>query len=259
MTFVRSALFNCFFLVATAVVTLVPGTYIRLAKPGRVLALAQFWARIMVGAARVICGIRLEVTGLERLEGDGPRLIASLHQSTFDTIVWLTLLPRSCYVVKRELARVPLFGGLMTLAGMIMVDRSGGAGALRGLIRDAERAARAQRQIVIFPEGTRGEPDEVLPLQPGVAAIAARTRLPVFPVVTDAGHVWGRRAFHKFPGTIHIRVLEPIAAGTDRETLMVRLAEALRTPVENPVGSARAGLASRRNKLTDRPEESGIS
>ncbi|HTI84389.1 MAG TPA: lysophospholipid acyltransferase family protein [Acetobacteraceae bacterium] len=236
MTLVRSALFNCFFFITTAMMTLVLGTYIRLVKPGCVLALAQLWARTMLWAARVICGIRLEVTGLEQLEGDEPRLIASLHQSTFDTIVWLTLLPRSCYVVKRELSRVPLFGALLKLAGMIVVDRSGGAAALRGLIRDAERAVRERRQIIIFPEGTRGEPDAILPLQPGIAAIAARTRLPVFPVVTDAGHIWGRRAFHKFSGTIHVRVLEPIAAGTERPALMRRLAEAFRTPVENPVG-----------------------
>ena len=236
MTFVRSALFNCFFFLTTAAMTLGPGTYIRLVKPGSVLSLAQAWARTMLWGARVICGIRLEVAGLDRLAGEGPRLIASLHQSTFDTIVWLTLLPRSCYVVKRELSRVPLFGRLLTLGGMILVDRTGGAGALRGLIRDAERAVREQRQIVIFPEGTRGEPDRVLPLQPGIAAIAARTRLPVFPVVTDAGRFWGRRAFHKYPGTIHIRVLEPIAAGTERAALMERLAEAFHGPVENLVG-----------------------
>ena len=53
----------------------------------------------------------------------------------------------------------------------------------------------------------------MLPLQPGVAALAARTRLPVIPVVTDSGRCWGRRAFQKRPGTIHIRVLEPIPAG----------------------------------------------
>jgi 1-acyl-sn-glycerol-3-phosphate acyltransferase len=236
MTLVRSALFNCFFFLMTAAITLVPGTYLRMVKPEAVLGLAQAWARIMLWAARVICGIRLEVAGLDRLAGDGPRLIASLHQSTFDTIVWLTLVPRSCYVVKRELSRVPLFGRLLTLAGMIVVDRSRGAAALRGLIHDADRAVREQRQIVIFPEGTRGEPSEVLPLQPGIAAIAARTRLPVFPVVTDAGQFWGRRAFHKYPGTIHVRVLEPIAAGTERAILMERLAEAFRVPVENPVG-----------------------
>ena len=77
----------------------------------------------------------------------------------------------------------------------------------------------------------------MLPLQPGVAALAARTRLPVIPVVTDSGHCWGRRAFHKRPGTIHIRVLEPIPAGFRRDQLMQRLEAALRSDVgENSVG-----------------------
>ena len=125
----------------------------------------------------------------------------------------------------------------MPLTGMIAVDRSGGANALRGLVREGERAMREGRQIVIFPEGTRAEPGAMLPLQPGVAALAARTRLPVIPVVTDSGHCWGRRAFHKRPGTIHIRVLEPIPPELRRDQLMQRLEAALRSDVgENSVG-----------------------
>jgi 1-acyl-sn-glycerol-3-phosphate acyltransferase len=236
MTFLRSAIFNLFFFGVTAVITLVPGTYVRLFAPDRTLDLARFWARIVLGAARVICGIRLEVSGLEHLAGDQPRLIASVHQSAFDTIVWLTLVPRCCYVVKHELLRIPLFGALLPITGMIAVDRSGGGAALRALMREGERAKREGRQIVIFPEGTRGEPDKILPLQPGVAALAARTRLPVFPVVTDSGRCWSRRAFRKRAGTIHIRVLPPIDRDIGREALMQRLTTAFRCPVENSVG-----------------------
>ena len=195
MTFLRSAIFNLFFFGVTAVITLVPGTYMRLFAPDRTLDLARLWARIVLGAARVICGIRLEVSGLERLAGDQPRLIASVHQSAFDTIVWLTLVPRCCYVVKQELLRIPLFGALLPITGMIAVDRSGGGATLRALMREGERAKREARQIVIFPEGTRGEPDKILPLQPGVAALAARTRLPVFPVVTDSGDAGAAEPF----------------------------------------------------------------
>ena len=120
---------------------------------------------------------------------------------------------------------------------MIAVDRSGGAGALRGLMRDGDRAVREGRQIVIFPEGTRAEPGAILPLQPGIAALAARTRLPVIPVVTNSGLYWGRRAFHKRSGTIHIRVLKPIPPGIRRDQLMQRLEAALRSEaVENSVG-----------------------
>ncbi len=237
MTFLRSALFNAFFFMVTFVMTLVPGTIVRFVAPHRVLDVARAWARMVLWALRVICGIRLEVSGLERVTGGEARLIASRHQSAFDTLVWLTLVPRCCYVLKKELLRIPLFGSLPMVSGMIAVDRSGGAAALRNLVKEGERAAREARQIVIFPEGTRAEPGSVLPLQPGIAALAARTHLPVIPVVTDSGHCWGRRAFHKRPGTIHIRVLEPIPADTRRAQFMLQLEQALRgEAVNNSVG-----------------------
>jgi 1-acyl-sn-glycerol-3-phosphate acyltransferase len=242
MSLLRSTLFNVFFFAATFVLTLF-GTVVRIALPHRALDVARLWARVVLGGLRVICGIRLQVFGQERLRGGGPMLIASAHQSAFDTFVWLALVPRACYVMKQELLRIPLFGPLVQSTGMIAVDRSGGASAMRGLMREAERAVREVRQIVIFPEGTRAEPGVLLPLHPGVAALATRTGLAVVPVVTDSGICWGRRAFRKRPGTIHIRLLEPIAAGIRRDELMRRLESALRsdvfpaaTPVENSVG-----------------------
>ena len=91
---------------------------------------------------------------------------------------------------------------------------------------------REARQIVIFPEGTRGAPDQPLTLQPGIAALAARTGLPVIPVITDSGLCWGRRAFHKHPGVIHIRIRPPIEAGTPREILMRKLDSVFRSEID---------------------------
>jgi 1-acyl-sn-glycerol-3-phosphate acyltransferase len=236
MTFLRSALFNLYFFAVTFVLTLTVATPVRLLAPHRVLDVAAMWARTVLWGLRVICGIRLCVSGRQHL-GSGAALIASRHQSAFDTFVWLTLLPRCCYVLKRELLRIPLFGPLMPLAGMIAVDRSAGATALRSLAREGERAMREARQIVIFPEGTRAEHGAMLPLQPGIVALATRTGLPVTPVVTDSGRAWGRRAFHKRPGTIHIRILSPLPVGLRREELMQRLTCSLQCdPVENSVG-----------------------
>jgi 1-acyl-sn-glycerol-3-phosphate acyltransferase len=201
------------------------------AAPERSLRVAILWARLVVAGARVICGIRLEVSGREWLPTGGPALIASVHQSAFDTLVWLTLVPRCCYVMKQELLRIPLLGPLMGRTGMIAVDRAAGAASMRHLLREADRAVREARQIVIFPEGTRGTPDQLLPLQPGVAALAARTGLPVIPVVTDSGLCWGRRAFHKRAGVVHIRLCPPIAAGTPREILMRQLDSVFRSEV----------------------------
>jgi 1-acyl-sn-glycerol-3-phosphate acyltransferase len=230
MTVLRSALFNVYFFAVTFALS-VAGTPLVLLAPPLVPKIAILWARMIVGGARVICGIRLEVSGREWLPTGGAALIASLHQSAFDTVVWLTLLPRCCYVLKLELARIPLFGLLIRKCGMIAVDREAGAMSLRHLLREADRAVREEQQIVIFPEGTRGPPGSPLPIQPGVVALAARTRLPVIPVVTDSGLLWGRRAFHKYPGVIHIQLRPPIPAGTSREALTRQLDAVFRSAI----------------------------
>jgi 1-acyl-sn-glycerol-3-phosphate acyltransferase len=225
MTILRSVLFNVVFFFVTFVLT-VSATVVRLVAPPRVLAVAMLWARILTAAVRVICGIRLDVSGLEHIP-DGPALIASRHQSAFDTFIWLTLVPRCCYVFKDELLRIPLFGSLVSASGMIAVDRDAGAAAIRSMLRQADRAVRERRQIVIFPEGTRSEPGNPGTLQSGIAALASRTGLPVIPVSTDSGHYWGRRAFRKRAGTIRIVIGQPIPARTERKALMRALEDGM--------------------------------
>jgi 1-acyl-sn-glycerol-3-phosphate acyltransferase len=222
----RSIAFNVFFVAATAVLAGI-ATLARLRNPERVLWHAVRWARVILWGHRVICRTRVQVVGAERLP-TGAALIASAHQSAFDTVVWLTLVPRCSYVVKQELLRIPLFGGLLRPAGMIPVDRALGPATIRILLREAERAARQARQIVIFPQGTRVPPDRTVPLLPGIVALARRTSLPVIPVATDSGRYWGRRAFRKLPGTIHIVIRPPIASDLPRDELLARLAEAIR-------------------------------
>jgi 1-acyl-sn-glycerol-3-phosphate acyltransferase len=80
---------------------------------------------------------------------------------------------------------------------------------------------------VIFPEGTRVPPGEYRPYQPGIAALAAATGLPVVPVATDSGLRWGRRAFYKRPGVLNIAVLPPLPAGLRRDALLRRLEEVI--------------------------------
>jgi 1-acyl-sn-glycerol-3-phosphate acyltransferase len=225
MIVLRSALFNVVFFAVTLVMTLLASA-VRIVAPRHVVSVAMLWARTLVVAVRVICGIRLDVSGLEHIP-PGPALIASRHQSAFDTFVWLTLLPHCCYVFKDELLRIPLFGPLIAAAGMIAVDRDAGGSAIRALVRQAEQAVRDQRQIVIFPEGTRSEPGHPGTLQSGIAALASRTGLPVIPVSTDSGRFWGRRAFRKRPGTIRIVIGCPIPARTERKALMRALEDAM--------------------------------
>ncbi len=228
--FLRSALFNLFFYGLTAVMVLALPLVTRRGEAA-MQAHIRLWACLVLGAVRRICGISWRVVG--QLPA-GPALIASRHQSAFDTIVWFLLLappaPTPAYVLKRELTRIPLVGGFCTGLGLIVVDRQAGAAAIRTLLRGADAAVRAGRTIVIFPEGTRAPPDRMLPLQPGVAALAQRAGLPVVPVATDSGRHWGRRAFVKNPGTITIEIREALPSGLPREALMDALAASLAAP-----------------------------
>ena len=226
MTWLCSAAFNLWFYGLTVVLAIAsPG--VRLFAPRRAMGYARAWVRLVLAALRPLCGITWAVSGLEHLPASGAALIASMHQSAFDTLIWTQLAPRFAFVLKRELLRIPLFGPMLTATGMIPVDRRGGPAALRALLCEADRAMAGQRQIVIFPEGTRAAPGAMLRLQPGVAALAARTGLPVIPVATDSGLYWGRRAFRKRPGVIRIVILPPIPPGLPREVLMERLHQAL--------------------------------
>ncbi|CAH0143798.1 1-acyl-sn-glycerol-3-phosphate acyltransferase [Roseomonas sp. CECT 9278] len=228
MTWLRSALFNLVFLGGT-VLTVLFGTLL-LPLPARVMvAYIRNYARLMVAALRAICGIRLEVTGLANIPA-GKVIIAAKHQSAFDTIVWLALRPQErdpVYVLKQELVDIPLWGRLATRCGHISVDRAAGASALRGMVRAAQGALAAGRPVVIFPEGTRTAPGEHAPYQPGVAALAGAAGAAVVPVATDSGLYWGRRAFQKRPGTIHVAILPPLPAGMPRVALMAALETAI--------------------------------
>ncbi len=222
MILLRSAAFNAWFFGLTFLVGFC-ALGVRWFAPHWALATARLWSWLVLAGLRRICGIRVVVTGREHLPSGGPALIASQHQSAFDTLIWLELVPRAAYVYKVELGRVPLFGPLLALAGQIGVDRRAGISALRSLLGGARRAVADGRQIVIFPEGTRAGPGEVLPLQPGVAVISTRLGLPVIPVATDSGLLWRRRGFRKFPGTIHVAIGPPLRVDLSSADLLAEL------------------------------------
>jgi 1-acyl-sn-glycerol-3-phosphate acyltransferase len=246
MIILRSLLYNAVYFGGTALLAAYGAAFCR--TPERAFWIGRVWARTMIAALRLICRVDVQVRGLEHIPPHGPALLACQHQSAFDTMIWLTLLPRTSYVEKRELAKIPLFGPLTVLAGMIPVDRGGGAAAIRALIRATQAAKARDRQIVVFPEGTRAPPGRASPLHPGIAAVAAGTGLPVIPVRTDSGWRWGRHSFQKRPGTIHVEVLPAVQAGVSRAKLM-ELLQAAFAPVENPVGAPAAKLPIRRSEV----------
>ncbi|MBS7810332.1 1-acyl-sn-glycerol-3-phosphate acyltransferase [Roseococcus sp. XZZS9] len=226
MLLLRSLLFNvaffglgAFFMVLGVPLLLGPRRLQRRAMRGMAQCLVWTLCRTI--------GVTLRVTGSEHLPTQGAALIAAKHQSAFDTLIWFTLVPDVAYVMKKELFLLPFYGWFARRAPMIGVDRSAGGKAMRQMMRDAREVAREERQIVIFPEGTRTAPGQRIPYQPGVVALASSLNLPVIPVATNSGRIWGRRNFLKRPGTLEVRVLPPLTVA--RGELLARLEQVIET------------------------------
>ncbi|MBX3595369.1 lysophospholipid acyltransferase family protein [Sphingomonas sp.] len=175
-------------------------------------AYANGWAGFAMWSARHIAGIG------QRIEGQhaaGPALYAAKHQSMYETLALARMLDAPAIVMKRELARIPVWGWAARRYGVIVVDRTASATALRQMMREATAARGEGRSVLIFPEGTRVAPGEAPPLRSGFAGLYRALGLPVVPVALDSGKVWPREG-HKRAGTVTFRFGAPIAPGLDR-------------------------------------------
>jgi len=179
------------------------------------IAYSRTWSRSVLLLLRLICGLGYRVVGRERVP-EGGVIIASKHQSAWDTIVFFAVFGAPVYILKRELLAIPFFGWCLLRSGMIPVDRKGKAAAMRSVIARAADALAQGRKIVIFPQGTRVPPGDKRPYQPGAVGLYTQLKVAVVPVALDSGRFWARRSFLKRPGTITLEFLEPIPPGLPR-------------------------------------------
>lgn len=215
----RAILFAVYFILLTLVMGIGAVPIRILKRREAALRYAKLWARMVLAGFSRVCGTRIEVTGLTHIS-DAPCLIACQHQSYFDGFVWMNLAARPAYIIKKELTRIPLVGPMLILAGMVPVERAAGSKALRNLMRDTQLAYGDNRQIIIFPEGTRALPGERAPLQPGIVALAKQSPVPIVPVATNSGLFWPRRGLLKYPGTITVAIGEPLIPTQGRVALI---------------------------------------
>ena len=216
--YARSALFLVWFAAVSVILNVV--SLPLLFFPGRAtIWMANRWARLLLFGLRHIVGLKLEVRGAVP---KGAALIAAKHFSMWETIALLALLDAPAIVIKQELLRIPLYGWYCIKQGMIPIDRSGGASAVRRMHRAAKRAINNGQPIVIFPEGTRKKPGALPDYKPGVAALYAMLEMPCIPLAHNSGLFW-KGWFLRRPGTIVVEYLQPIPAGLKRREFMSTL------------------------------------
>ncbi|WP_176484596.1 lysophospholipid acyltransferase family protein [Sphingomonas spermidinifaciens] len=183
------------------------------------LGVVMGWLRWHRFCANVIMGMRTQVEGapLHR-----PGFYVAKHQAFYETFELALILGGPAIVMKAELASIPLWGWAARQYGVIVVDRSGSATALRQMLREAKAARAAGRSVLIFPEGTRVLPGEAPPVRAGFAALYKALSLPTVPVALDSARVWPRRG-PKRPGVVTFRFGEPLDPALPREAAEARI------------------------------------
>lgn len=218
MAVARSLLFAAIFYPAT-VLWVLAGILVTPFGRRPTLAVVLSWVEFHHLLTEQVLEIRIRMEGTVPTD---PHLIAVKHQSMFETLEVVRLSRLPVIVMKKELADIPLFGFLTRRYGVIAVERSAGAKALRAMVAEGKEAVASGRPVIIFPEGTRVRPGESPPLRPGFAGLYRALGLSVVPIAVDSGRLWGR-GLVKRSGIVTFKVGETIPAGLDRDEIEERV------------------------------------
>ena len=183
------------------------------------------WLHVVIWGARVICGVRHRVQGMEQLPSAdrlAPVILAPKHQSTWETFAFPTLMSHPlCYVFKRELLLIPFFGWAIGRLDMIHIDRSRRAEAWNRVAEQGRQLLAKGNWVIMFPEGTRTPRGSQGTYKAGATRLAVATGAPVVPIAVTSARCWPRKSFVLRPGVIDISIGKPIpSAGREPDELM---------------------------------------
>ncbi|MCX7088167.1 MAG: lysophospholipid acyltransferase family protein [Methylococcales bacterium] len=170
------------------------------------IKIGHIWCAVISWMTKVFCGLTYEVEGLENIHPEQPAIILSNHQSAWETLALRYILPTHSVVIKKELLYLPVWGWSLLTLKSIVIDRNNLKSSLRSLLGNGARYLNEGLWVLIFPEGTRAAPGEVMKFNIGGAMLAHKTGYPIIPVAHNAGDFWPRYSFFKYPGVIKVKI-----------------------------------------------------
>ena len=186
---------------------------------------AKVWSVVGLWVLKKLCGIDHKIIGKEYIP-QGPAIIASKHQSAWETIIMHLIINRPVYAYKKELQKIPFYGWYLLVMSGIAVDRKGRASALKEVILQAKKYLQKKQVIVIFPQGTRVKTASDVsqyPYQVGIVALYMACDVDVIPVALNSGLFWPKGQILKNKGTITIEFMEPIKTGLGKKEFLEKL------------------------------------
>jgi 1-acyl-sn-glycerol-3-phosphate acyltransferase len=194
---------------------------------------ARAWSRLILKTT----GVRVEVSGLERLDPSRSYVVASNHQSIYDIPILFASLPLQLRIVSKDsLGRIPFLGWHLRRTGHLLVDRKNPG---QDIVAKMRRLVGASHSLIVFPEGTRSADGRVGRFKKGSFLVAMDAGLPIVPVsVSGSRHVMQKGRLMVCPGDVRVIVHEPVSTeGLDRDGVIAlanRVRDIVRGAVDEP-------------------------
>jgi len=234
----RSILFSILFYLTTTLFVVL-GSPLLFAPRSWTMAALKLHARTELWLLKAIVGLDFEVRGLDKLP-KGACLVASKHQSAWETFALIPLFRDPALLMKRELFWIPFHGWFSYKFQMIPVDRDKGPAALRRMLHAAKERIASSREILLFPEGTRRPPGAPPDYKTGIALLYQTLGVACVPVALNSGLFWPRRSWRRNPGKVVVEILDPIPPGLPKADFLSRLQEAIETASNRLLAEAKA-------------------
>ncbi|XP_061589792.1 1-acyl-sn-glycerol-3-phosphate acyltransferase beta [Cololabis saira] len=168
--------------------------------------------RFLVRHVKYLLGLRIEVSGWEHLQTEGPYVIISNHQSSLDVLGMMEILPDRCTMIaKKELVYAGTVGLICWLGGIVFINRKKTSDA-KSVMADAAKTMMDDKlRLWVFPEGTRNQQGDLLPFKKGAFHLAVQAQVPIVPVVFSSyGSFYHRKEKQFNAGTIRLKILPKI-------------------------------------------------
>lgn len=228
----RSLIFNIYFVVVS-LSTAFFGLPFLLGSRKLAFKPSQAWGALSTLGAKYIIDLDYKVDGIENLPKEGPYIIASKHQSAWETYSFCNIFPESVFIAKRELLYVPFYNFHFMKTKTILLNRKLGSRAKSDMVRQAKERIADGDRIIIYPEGTRKGFGDAPKYKQGIGALYTELNVPVVPVALNSGAFWPRRGFEKKPGIITVSILPAIEPGLSHSEFM----KALESSIEGKMAS----------------------
>jgi len=188
----------------------------------------KLWIKVIFIFLNLICNIRHKIEGSENIPKESV-LIASKHQSAFETFALYYYLSDCFFVHKKELFLIPIFGQYLFKSDMVAINRDGGTKAMRNMLQKVKSKLFSGSSIIIFPEGTRKLPGSKPDYKTGFIGIYNHTKRKILPVALNSGLCWPKQSWVLKNGIITIKFLPIINEGLDKKVILEEVQNRIET------------------------------